>query len=293
MVRRVLFIFLIALNVVSVRGEVVRIVGQAWFPYIGREGDAEPGFLVEIAAEALSAMHHQVEFRVLPWKLANQEVAEGISNALIGTTPQENPSFVFGKTPLAMSANAFFVREGDDWEYKGMESLKGKRVGFISPASYGAEFDQAITQGSIMPMPARSIGASNTNVRALVRGESDVILDDFNVIEATAKKIGSEGKIRFAGFLSPPEPVYLGFSPKEKNAEQLAEDLDKGLEELRLSGKLNEILKKYGLNHNLLPMTESEKETQEPAKETSPEELPKNEEAKENITETPALILKE
>lgn len=245
---RLSWIFLTGWLVVGiVQADPVRIVGQAWVPYLGREGDEQPGMMVEVTAYALKDFHHRVEYREVPFKLAMKEVSDGISMAVAGTTPAEAPELVFGKEPIGETVNEVFVIRPSEFSYKGVESFRGKKLGLIAGAGYGAEVDKARAAGLLEVMESSGVGASEQNLRRLARGEVDVVIEDGNKARYLAKRIGFDEKLVSAGKLGKAVPVYIGFSPKLEQAAVYARQLDEGIAKLRKSGVLAKVLSRYGL----------------------------------------------
>ncbi|MTI42814.1 polar amino acid transport system substrate-binding protein [Roseibium hamelinense] len=61
-----------------------------------------------------------------------------------------------------------------------------------------------------------------------------------------ANELGAGDKVRLV-HTDDSGPIYIALSPAKDHSKELAAQLDAGMAELRASGKLNEILGKYGL----------------------------------------------
>ena len=75
----------------------------------------------------------------------------------------------------------------------------------------------------------------------------DAFVGEKNVVNYYSFKIKLKDKIRIAGHLSKKGYLYVGFSPKNPQANLLASIVDKGILTLRKSGDLEKIMKEYGL----------------------------------------------
>jgi len=82
----------------------------------------------------------------------------------------------------------------------------------------------------------------------LQNGKIDAIAEDTNVMLNTmiASKVPL-GSIIPAGKCAEISALYVAFSPKNPKSKELATKFDAGIKELRASGKLQAILKFYGL----------------------------------------------
>jgi polar amino acid transport system substrate-binding protein len=246
---QIFLIFCVACPFTYANGEMITMVGEERFPYTI---DSTSEFLNAVVCEAFRTMLPNVlNIDLMSNEKAYQQALEGVSMAFIGATPQKNPELIFGKEIIGWRGDAFFVKKNDSWEYQGEKSLKGKRVGCV-PTENGVDiYSEAITKAGGIPAPSTGIGDSVATVQALLRGNVSIILDDFNAVETVSKELRVSHQIRFAGFLNPPEALYIGFSPKIKNAQQLADTWDQGLQKLRASGDLKMILQDRGLNKSI------------------------------------------
>ena len=92
------------------------------------------------------------------------------------------------------------------------------------------------------------------NIRKLLRDRIDVIPEDKTVFIHTANSMGVWDKIEDAGI----DPInseegldesklYIAFSPKNPKSKEYAKLITDGIEQMRLSGELSQILAKYKL----------------------------------------------
>lgn len=85
------------------------------------------------------------------------------------------------------------------------------------------------------------------NIRKLLLERVDAIIEDRTVFQYYLHQTKNPNHFSEAG-VAYLEKVYIAFSPKNPNARQYARILSNAMIELRASGKLAEILEKYGLH---------------------------------------------
>ncbi len=243
------FILLFLASNSLVFADTITIVADEWCPY-GCAPDAEKnGYGIEIAKIVFDRAGHNVDYSIVPWARAVKLTRDGKYNAVIGAFIEDAPDFVFPENEFGVSQVTFFVKKGNSWKYTGVESLKNIKVGIILDYSYGEELDKYFN--SVAKDKSKvDILAGNTpllaNIKKLVGGRIDATIEDMNVFNHTAKKMGMLDKVSMAGY-SGKEKLYIAFSPANPKSKQYAEILSNGIDKMRNSGELKTILKKYGL----------------------------------------------
>ena len=101
------------------------------------------------------------------------------------------------------------------------------------------------------------------NIGQLLYGRTDAYLEDKDVAMYMAKDMGVSEQVKVAGRYGDPIVMYIGFSPKNHNSQQYAKLLSEGIRAMRASGRLQQILDKYGVSDwkDQLPKTVSETES--------------------------------
>ena len=248
--KNMLVLFLLTIFVIpSAYAEVITIRADEWCPYNCEPGSDNPGFMIEIAQYAFEKAGHQVDYKTLPWARAIIDSRSGTYNAIVGAFVGDAPDFIFPENELAINTNAFFIRKGDPWRFTGLESLKTIRLGVIRDYSYGDDMDAYVEQNQNTKWVQVASGedALVQNMRKLSGKRIDVLVEDSAVFYHELKQTKQESALfEEAGDLGR-EKVYIAFSPNHPRSEEYARILSDGVAELRASGKLQEILSKYGI----------------------------------------------
>ena len=84
------------------------------------------------------------------------------------------------------------------------------------------------------------------NLRKLQAGRIDLVVDDANVLAHLLREHGPDSGAKLALTVDA-APVYVAFSPALADAQTLCQTLDASMRRMRASGRLAQILARYGL----------------------------------------------
>jgi len=220
------------------------IAADPWCPFNCDPGSGKPGYLVEIAREVFEPLGYTVTYEQVNWARALVETREGKYDAVFGAAQGDAEDFVFPSTSQGRAGNAIFVQAGDDWTFTKPEDLSGKTVGLIRDYDYGDLGTSIETHGD-----ASYVGGEDplaTNIKKLLAGRIDALVEEASVFNYSADQMGVLDQVRLEGD-SEYDAVFIAFSPAKPGSQELASQLDEGMQSLRDSGRLAEILKTYGL----------------------------------------------
>lgn len=233
--------------------EKIVLAADKWCPYNCDPKSEMPGYIVEMAKIIFAKHNIEVEYVLRPWEQALKEAKEGKVNGVIGISFNENSELVYPEAPQAYGITAAYTTEDSNWRYENVNSLKDKKIGLI----LGYEYPDDIGNYIFIELPKSpelfvfetGEDAVQNHLNNLLNKKIDVYLENEYVMSNyIAGK--SNVKIRHAGRVeNSVDRMYIAFSPANKNSETYAKFLSEGMNELRNSGKLAELHKKYGLNH--------------------------------------------
>ena len=228
----------------------ITVRADSWAPYCADPKDALPGYGIEILKQVFEKKGYTVDYQIMPWKRAVEEVKAGKWNIAIGATKSECEGFVFPAEEIGTIQNTFYVKKGTAWKFDGVESLKKVRLGCIEAYEYEPAVDAYIasTKDSDKVQPSGGETPLEVNIRKLRAGRIDAMIETPQVVAWTLKQMNvPEGEIIPANPARSPEDIYTAFSPAKPDSKKLADELSAGIKELRQSGELKKILAKYGL----------------------------------------------
>jgi polar amino acid transport system substrate-binding protein len=236
--------------------ETVKIVADNWCPYNCEPNSLRPGYMIEIAEKAFEKHGIKVEYSILPWERAIQETRIGNYTAIVGASVGDAPDFVFPQIPQGMSEDAFYVKKDSTWHYDGTASLENVSLATIAGYAYNETIDTYIKHNKSNLRRVQSIAGEeplDLNIKKLLAGRVDVLIDDENVMNFTLKEKNLEEKIKFA-YVFPSNSqsfLYIAFSPSHPKAKQYAKILCDETKAMKKNGTLEKIMDNYGLK--LLP----------------------------------------
>lgn len=224
------------------------LAADPWCPHTCGAQDAKPGYMIEVAREALAKGGWQVVYKTAAWARVMHDVKAGKLDGAAGSLRDEGEAagLVVPDEPLGRQANAFVVRAGDPWTMQGLDSLQGRKVGSIKDYSYSKEIDGWLEGHAAQVQALGGENALDRNLQKLVSGRIDVVVEDEAVLlhALRAGKLGD--KVRIAGQM-PGGDLFLALTPVGGRGAALAKALDQGIRDLRASGRLGQIVEGYGL----------------------------------------------
>lgn len=218
-----------------------------WMPYNG-DGERETGYVLDLVRAIFEPKGIPVVFSPTPWARALQDARTGKCLAVIGALKQDAPDFVFPEEETGRACFEFYVKAGSDWKYQGIGSLEGRFLGVAKDYRYFPELDDYISGHPQEVCVSFGTYALERNVRLLLLGRLDAVVDDANVLRFFVARQQLSGQLVSAGAGGQVMKNYLAFSPAHPKSRDYARILSQGLRALRKSGQLRKILAKYGLS---------------------------------------------
>lgn len=244
---RIPVLFCLCIASVS-QAETVVIRADHWFPMNGKPGDANPGFMIEIAKRTLAQGGHSVDYDLMPWERALHSAENGTIDCVVGAYKSDAPNLLFPENSQGLDATGTFVKKGSSWRYSDLDGLKSVQIGAIAGYSYGDDLDAFIEQNPQKVQLLSGDTALEQNIRKLLGGRIDVILESPAVFSAKLKELNLMGQTEFAGAIGEPENLYIACTPKKESSKTYIKMISDGTQQLRQSGELKKILEKYGLS---------------------------------------------
>tara|TARA_R110001592_G_scaffold65203_2_gene200287 strand:- start:7861 stop:8754 length:894 start_codon:yes stop_codon:yes gene_type:complete len=234
-----------------------------------------PGYAVEIYQNIFGGIGLDVDFQAVPFNRGMIEVSNGRIDAISGPLkfdkealkvkirqePMIGPLYaelIYPERNIGVHhSSCVFVHSDAEWEYSGLSSLDGKIIGAGKSYDYGTETNLYLENGlakdkdSVVLLTGNSVFAKN--LKKLEHKRVDVVLMDkvsgrHAIQTAVDQGELGQGLVKLLGCSGMPANLYLAFSGRTPDiSKKLASTFDKGIEELRKSGELKEILSKYGL----------------------------------------------
>lgn len=229
--------------------DTISLRADVWYPMNGDPGSDHPGYMIEIAKAIFGAAGHQVDYDTLPWERTLVMVRNGKFDCAVGAYKDDAPDFVFPEQSLGTDQSFFYVKPTDSWRYQNQDSLKGRHIGLIGGYAYDEDFTKYVEghKGEIDIQTVNADNALEQNVKKLLAGRIDTLVESPPVLTAKLAEMKLDGKLIEAGAMTEPKPMYIACSPAKPSSKTYVKLLDEGITKLRASGELAKILARYGL----------------------------------------------
>ena len=240
-------------------GKTITMVADNWCPFNCDPADTDPGFLVEVAQKAFEPEGYKVTYQIVPWARAIEEVMAGKYTILLAASVEETPDVLFPKSPRVSCGFDVFVKEGNPFVWKGVDSIRDKRIGGVQDYMYSEAVNAYIEANKNAPGHKVQIQHGDeslpTNIKKLLGGRIDVLFENSAVLTHKFHTMGDEladlglsGKPHYVGSADDkPTDCYLGFSPARPDSHQLMELLAKRGAEMEADGTMAKLRDKYGI----------------------------------------------
>lgn len=160
---------------VTARAEPLRIVTEAWAPYVYEVQGQPAGLDYEISAEVLRRLGVEVEWQFLPWKRCLLAFEQGQADGILDIfrTPEREPTMLFVEEPLSDVEFVLFYARSRPYPYRSLEDLRDLLIG-ISPGYWYN--DQAFRDSRLFNR--ENAPSHEANLGKLLRQRVDLVVND-------------------------------------------------------------------------------------------------------------------
>jgi len=243
----IIFIFLIS---IFLQADKIVLVADEWCPYNCEASGKKQGYMVDLAHAIFDKKGHTVEYKSgMSWNDAIINTRDGVYTGIIGAYKTDAPDFIFHAEPLGVAGISFLLKKDNPWKYTGIKSLHNLVIGHIKGYSYGEELDKYINENITNPEIIQLVSGDRVilyNAKKLLYEKIDILIENSNVLNYYFHEDIENGLYKIEPGLKA-MPIYIAFSPNNKNSKEYAKILSEGIIKLRKSGELQKILNKYGL----------------------------------------------
>jgi polar amino acid transport system substrate-binding protein len=232
----------------SAESRKIVIVADDWCPFNCGDSSRFQGFMIDAMREAFAKSNYQVEYKNLPWADAINSVANGKNDAIVGASLDEAKDLVAAIEPIGENKTCFYTRGDDPFRYNSYQDLLKRRLGVIHGYLYGTALDSYIVRNRHDSNVVQIVSGDKPllkNIQRLSGRRVDTIVENMAVMNYSTQKFLITG-IRLAG-CDEPSTLHIAFSPKRPDSQKLADIASQEIKALRKSGRLQDILARYGL----------------------------------------------
>ncbi|GHW08648.1 amino acid ABC transporter, periplasmic amino acid-binding protein, putative [Vibrio cholerae] len=226
----------------SAWAQTITAAQDPWPPFV-MENAQQKGLSVDIVTAAFATQGYTVEFTIMPWSRALNDVKEGKIDILPATWfTQERTAYLTYSDNYLTNQVKFIKKAGDNFEFAGLASLDGKKVGIVRGYGYGDEF---MNDPSFFRPESTDL---KQNLQKLQAGRIDLAVED----ELVAKSIITEAGMNLADFAFTNQaisenPLHVTSGKANPRSEELVAAFNKGLAEIKANGTFDKLLADYGI----------------------------------------------
>jgi len=221
--------------------KIVLATGE--FPPLNSESLKHFGLIPKIVTEAFALEGVEVEYQFYPWARAYRLSADGeVDGTAQWYLSEEREAEHFYSDPLMSEDVVWFHLKSHPFEWDGLDSLQDLEIGAIYGYTYTPEFYQAIEDKKLS---VDFVSTTQQNFDKMLAKRIDIYPES---IDAGYYKIFKTYPIETAMlFTNNPKPFmsthsYLLLSRKIEGNDLLMEKFNRGLKELRDTGRYDELL---------------------------------------------------
>ncbi len=203
----ILLAALIAGLSVGAQAAPLRIVSEAWAPYIYEEQGELRGLDYEVARTVLQRLKVEVEWQLMPWKrcllAVEQDQAEAILD--IFKTDERLATFLYPGEPLSEIEFVLFYAKQQPHSFASLKDLKGLKIG-VSPGYWYA--NRAFRESTEFE---RELAPSHAaNFGKLLRQRVDLVINDRRAGSFLLKEMALDQTIDHHPRIVSRDRLYLG-----------------------------------------------------------------------------------
>jgi polar amino acid transport system substrate-binding protein len=239
------------LTIGPVLAETIKARSDRWCPYNCEPQSSKPGIFVEQLQIIFKKAGIVIDYAVLPWAQSVADVRSGRFDAAIGVAGPDAKGMIHTLIPQDITNTcAFGLNNSKISIHKATDLKKLKSIGVVKDYSYGDFTDKMLTSPDLKEKVSAMATdeALNINIRRLLDGKIEALLEDSNVMINRLKERHIIN-IKSLGCTEDKVPVWIGFTESNPKSKIWVEILSKGQAELEKSGKLSEIYGRYGIKH--------------------------------------------
>lgn len=241
----VFFIVIFSVVYCNAGDKVITAACDPWAPFVDPSEPGEGISLVIIRA-AFKTQGYTVEMHYVPWARAEDGVKKGKYDILPPTWMTEaRKAFLLFSEPYAVNQIKFIKRADDPFEYEGLESLTGKKIGIVRGYGYGDAFLKADNfvrdEANQFIMNIKKLTSSQKRI--------DLAIEDEIVARVKIAKEDPEllTKIRFTQNALSTNNLYVASGLANPRHKEIIDAFNKGLAEIKANGTYQEIMAKLGM----------------------------------------------
>lgn len=224
---------------------VITAAADPWPPFVD-PGEPKEGLSMEIIRAAFATQGYTVVLTYVPWARAEEGVKRGTYDILPPTwmTGTRKTYFMYS-VPYAANRLKFIMKADDPFEYTGLASLTGKRIGTVR--GYG--YDDAFLRATHFTREETDTFISNIRkllhpIRRIDLTVEDEIVARVRIADESPEMLA---KLRFSRMNLSTNPLHVASGLANPRHRELITAFNRGLAAIKANGIYKSIMMEFGL----------------------------------------------
>lgn len=225
---------------------LIGVIDYPPFEYVEDGELTGPG--VEIVREAFNRMGYEYKMELYPWARLLKDTGAGKVDVMLDVyyTDERAKTLIYSQEPYGIFPQTFVKRKGKDFSYQTLDDVSDVSIGIIRDYHYGEEFHKKIDDGTLSVDYADDI---DKNFQKLLKERIDVIAETYYSAKGYIEKNNLEEELEIVENSFDQLISYVCFS-KVNGLEDLRDEYDQTIQDMREDGTLQEIYDKYNVKLN-------------------------------------------
>lgn len=226
----------------AVLADSLRVVSEAWPPYVFEQDGRYLGVDLEVAERVLEVLGHEVTWELLPWKRAVRTVSLGRAQAILDIvpSPERVETLIFPDEPLSTNDTVLFYHRDRPHRFETLADLSGLKIGVSPGYTYGNPEFMAATD-----FVRESAPTVEANIAKLLRGRLDMVAMDRRVGLNMVHELGIADQLEYHSRTLASGQLYLAFHRSDALA-PIAAAFGPALRAFKQTPEYAAILARYG-----------------------------------------------
>ncbi|OZG75515.1 amino acid ABC transporter substrate-binding protein [Hahella sp. CCB-MM4] len=232
------------LSALPAKAETLTIATGDWPPYISPQLK-HYGVTARIVREAFETAGDEVVFQFFPWKRTILMSEQGLVDGSFAWShkPEREAHHLYSNA-IGEYGYVFFHLKSKPFEWQKLKDLRGLTIGGTNSYNYGAEFVTAAERGEFK---IEWVHSDELNWRKLLAGRIDIFPSDVEAGYAQLRDIFPSEKANKITHnphpLKPLTTMHMLFSKLKPESPERLKRFNRGLKQLKDSGKYTQYLK--------------------------------------------------
>jgi polar amino acid transport system substrate-binding protein len=251
---RELLVILLCCSCLTAQAQPLRLVSEAWPPYIYEEQGQLRGLDYEAAQIVLQRMGVEVEWQLMPWKRCLAAFSQGRVDGIFDVfqTAARRTTMLFPSEPMSEIEFVLFHSTARPYRYRRLSDLNGLKVGVSAGYWYANREFRESEDFTREPAPTHA-----ANFGKLQRNRIDLVINDHRAGHFLLTRMGLGKTIGHSPKVISRDRLYLGLR-RDGGFEALAERFSEELRRFKREPAYTELLARYAPPHEAHNVTAPE-----------------------------------